>query len=108
MFYWKNSYFNSGAENFFKNLLNATETKIFYKKAEQPILSELIEIIKTIKSFKPDLILAVGGGTVLDYAKISNVIDIRPDLTELIVNYSCPFKKIYKVGCHTYYSRFWC
>ena len=89
----KNSFSNSGAENFFKNIFNDVNAKIFYKKSEQPIFDELIEIIKTIKSFKPDLILAVGGGTVLDYAKIANVVDIRPDLTKLIVNYSYPFKK---------------
>ena len=55
----------------------------------------MIEIIKEIRSYKPDLLLAVGGGTVIDYAKIANVIDIRSDLAELIVNYSFPFKKKY-------------
>ena len=76
-------------------MFNDVKVKIFYKKAELPKLDELIEIIQTIRSFKPDLILAVGGGTVLDYAKIANVIDIRPDLTKLIVNYSYPYEKKY-------------
>ena len=39
--------------------------------------------------------LAVGGGTVIDYAKIANVVELRNDLSELIVNYSYPFKKKY-------------
>ena len=90
----KKSFVNSGAENLLKNISNK-ELKLFYKKSEIPILEELIEIIKDIKNFKPDLFLAIGGGAVIDYAKIANVVDIRPDLAELIVNYTYPFKKKY-------------
>jgi alcohol dehydrogenase len=91
----KKSFATSGAENFFKELLNKKETKLFYKNLELPILDELIDIINAIKDFKPDLILAVGGGAVIDYAKIANVVDVRDDLADLIVNYSYPFKKKY-------------
>ena len=90
----KKSFVNSGAENLLKNISNK-EIKLFYKKSEIPILEELIEIINDIKNFKPDLFLAIGGGAVIDYAKIANVVDIRPDLAELIVNYTYPFKKKY-------------
>ena len=90
----KKSFVNSGAENLLKNISNK-EIKLFYKKSEIPILEELIEIIKDIKIFKPHLFLAIGGGAVIDYAKIANVVDIRPDLAELIVNYIYPFKKKY-------------
>ena len=91
----KKSFVTSGAEVFFKELLNKKETKLFYKISELPVLEELIRIIKDIKSFKPDLILAVGGGAVIDYAKIANVVDVRDDLADLIVNYSYPFTKKY-------------
>ena len=90
----KKSFVNSGAENLLKNISNK-EIKLFYKKSEIPILKELIEIIKDTKKFKPDLFLAIGGGAVIDYAKIANVVDIRSDLAELIVNYTYPFKKKY-------------
>ena len=90
----KKSFVNSGAENLLKNISNK-EIKLFYKKSEIPILEELIEIIKDIKNFKPVLFLAFGVGSVIDYAKIANVVDIRPDLAELIVNYTYPFKKKY-------------
>ena len=89
----KKSFVTSGAEIFFKELLNNKETKLFYKNSELPVLEELIKIIVDIKSFKPDLILAVGGGAVIDYAKIANLVDVRDDLADLIVNYSYPFKK---------------
>jgi len=91
----KKSFITSGAEIFFKELLNNKETRLFYKSSELPILEELIKIINDIKIFKPDLILAVGGGAVIDYAKIANVVDIRDDLADLIVNYSYPFKLKY-------------
>ena len=91
----KKSFATSGAENFFKESLNKKETKLFYKNSELPILEELIDIINAIKDFKPDLILAVGGGAVIDYAKIANVVEVRDDLADLIVNYSYPFKKKY-------------
>ena len=91
----KKSFITSGAENFFIESLRNKETKFFYKSSELPILEELIKIIDDIKSFNPDLILAVGGGAVIDYAKIANVVDVRDDLSELIVNYSYPFKKKY-------------
>jgi alcohol dehydrogenase len=89
----KKSFATSGAEIFFKALLNSKETKLFYKSSELPILEELIKIIKDIKNFKPDLILAVGGGAVIDYAKIANIVDVRDDLANLIINYSYPFTK---------------
>tara|TARA_B110000027_G_C16119469_1_gene302007 strand:- start:3652 stop:4755 length:1104 start_codon:yes stop_codon:yes gene_type:complete len=91
----KKSFITSGAEIFFKNIIKDKDIKLFYKNSELPILEELINIVKEIKNFKPDLILAVGGGAVIDYAKIANVVDIRPDLSELIVNYSYPFKHKY-------------
>ena len=91
----KKSFVTSGAENFFKKIIKDKDIKFFYKESEIPVLDELIKIIKEIRNFKPDLLLAVGGGTVIDYAKIANVIDLRDDLAKLIVSYSYPFKKKY-------------
>ena len=91
----KKSFVTSGAEELLKKIIIDKEIKLFYKKSELPILEELIEIINDIKNFKPDLILAVGGGAVIDYAKIANVVEVRNDLADLIVNYSYPFKKKY-------------
>ena len=91
----KKSFVTSGAEIFFKKLLSTKETKLFYKESEIPIIEELIKIIIDIKGFKPDLILAIGGGAVIDYAKIANTVDVRDDLVNLIINYSYPFIKKY-------------
>ena len=91
----KKSFATSGAEIFFKELLNRKDNRLFYKNSELPVLEELIDIISAIKNFKPDLILAIGGGAVIDYAKIANVVDVRDDLAELIINYNYPFKQKY-------------
>ena len=91
----KKSFITSGAKKFFKKDTNNKEIRFFYKNSDFPILEELIEIIKEIRNFEPNLILAVGGGAVIDHAKIANVVDVRPDLADLIVNYSYPFKKKY-------------
>jgi alcohol dehydrogenase class IV len=91
----KKSFVTSGADLLFSKFLNNKEAKLFYKNSELPVLEELIEIIIKIKNFKPDLIIAVGGGAVIDYAKIANVVDVRDDLKDLIVSYSYPFKEKY-------------
>ena len=91
----KKSFVISGVESFFKNLLIDKEIKFFYKVSEFPTLNELIKIILEIRKFKPDLILAIGGGTIIDYAKIANLVEYRDDLKGLIENYSYPFKKKY-------------
>mgnify|MGYP003953342741 CR=1 FL=1 len=82
----KKSFITSGAKNIFKEEIQNKEIKFFYKNSDLPILDELVGIINNIRNFKPDLILAIGGGAVIDYAKIANVVDIRSDLASLIIN----------------------
>ena len=91
----KKSFITSGSKNFFLNYLKNKKTKLFYKSSDFPILDELINIIKEVRHFKPDLLLAIGGGSVIDYAKIANLVEYREDLKDLIINYSYPFKKKY-------------
>ena len=91
--YGKNSFSTSGAQKFFNDILKNKSVKYFSKHYEIPKLDELVLIINEIKNFKPDLILAVGGGTIIDYAKIANIVDVRDDLSDLIISYSYPFKK---------------
>ena len=37
--------------------------------------------------------LAVGGGAVIDYLKMANILDNTENISDLIVNYNYPFKK---------------
>ena len=45
---------------------------ILYKKSEIPEIDELEYLIKKINIINPDLIIALGGGCVIDYAKLAN------------------------------------
>ena len=89
----KKSFVASGAKVYFKKILNNKNYKLYYKDSNIPIFKELIKITKDIRNFEPDLILAIGGGAIIDYAKMANVIEIRSNLSNLITNYSYPYKK---------------
>ncbi|MFL2889797.1 MAG: phosphonoacetaldehyde reductase [Pelagibacteraceae bacterium] len=82
------SYKTSGAEKLISNLLANQNTQYFYKKFSYPDLPELKQIISFIKKFSPEMIISVGGGSVLDYAKIANVLTDSSDLENEIVNSS--------------------
>jgi alcohol dehydrogenase class IV len=63
----------------FKSIIN-----IFFKKKEVPEINELILLIKKINIFNPDLIIALGGGCVIDYAKLANGLHNIKDLKKKI------------------------
>ena len=59
--------------------------KIFYKKREIPEISELKFLIKKINNINPDLIIALGGGCVIDYAKLANTLYDTKNLEKKII-----------------------
>ena len=69
----KNSYFKSDFDKLFKNQLNKIDNFTYFKKEYLPEVDELKDIIKKVKKFDPDILIAVGGGCALDYAKIVSV-----------------------------------
>ncbi len=73
----KNSYYKSGASKIFDNLLSNKKTKFYFKKESVPEFEELKKIINIIRENKPNLIIAIGGGAVIDYAKIANILSIQ-------------------------------
>lgn len=73
------SYTESGLKNFF-SIFSKKNIKIFFKKKNIPEYEELIIIINEINKFNPDLIIAAGGGSVIDYAKIANVLHVSDSL----------------------------
>jgi len=61
---------------FNQNVIKKINSKffIYFKdKTNFPVLNELLLICDKVKNFNPDLIIALGGGTVLDYAKLANI-----------------------------------
>ena len=87
----KNSFYKSGASNIFENLFKNKRVSFFFKKSSFPNISELKEIIMKCVTFRPDIIIAVGGGSVLDYAKMANVLRTSKNLDQEIKNSCCKF-----------------
>lgn len=61
---------------------------ILYKKNKIPQINELKFLIKKVNIIKPDLIIALGGGCALDYAKLVNGLHNIKDLEKKIRNNS--------------------
>ena len=89
----KKSFKESGAKIFFEKLLNNHKIQFYYKKYPYPDVEELKEIILYIKKFSPELIIAVGGGSVLDYAKVANVLFNSLNIEKEITNSTYSLKK---------------
>lgn len=89
----KNSFFLSGAKKILDKSANNKEFYFYLKKSKIPEINELKDIIFKLKGFDPDLILAIGGGSVLDYAKIANSIKYNENLELQIKKGECNIKK---------------
>ena len=87
------SYKLSGGKYILEKLLKKKIVEYFYKKSPYPEISELKKIIFSLKKFAPDLIIAIGGGSVLDYAKISNFLNESRNITNDIKNSKFYIKK---------------
>lgn len=88
-----NSFYKSGAEKIIKKILDVKKLSFFFKKKDFPEITELKLLINSIKKIKPDLIIALGGGCVLDYAKVANVFLDDENIERNIINSNFNFKK---------------
>ena len=79
-----NSFVNSGAKNLLKAYVEKKNVKIFLKKKSYGDITELLDAIRVLKNFKPNLIIAVGGGSVMDLAKCANTLYYIENLKENI------------------------
>lgn len=93
-----NSFYKSGIYKILNKEKVNKKIKFFFKKSKLPILSELKKIILSVEAFNPDLILAVGGGSVIDYAKIANVIKYTDCTSHNIIKSKLYLKKKTKLA----------
>ena len=82
----KKSFKLSGANKILEKKLINKITHFYYKNSPYPEIIELKKIIDSIQKFSPNLIIAVGGGSVIDYAKIANVLTNNVNLKKTIIN----------------------
>ena len=88
----QNSYVKSDAKKFLDPILKNKKAFVYLKKSYYTEFNELKKINNFMHKFQPNLIVAIGGGSVLDYAKIINVLKFSPNLKEEIKNSSYSFK----------------
>ena len=90
----KKSYIKSKANFFFSKVLKKKKYFVFYKKKLFTEIKELNYILNKLKEFKPNLILGVGGGVIIDYAKLSRFFYLSSSIEkkDLFKNYN-KFKK---------------
>ena len=93
----KNTYYKTGAKEKFRNILENKETFLYIKNSNLPDYRELKKIINFKNLVKPDFIVAIGGGCVMDYAKICSVINSQKNLREKIINSDVFYGKKVKV-----------
>ena len=73
----KGSYKKSGSEEKLIQYLDAAVIKRFFDFEPNPNIKDVLVGINIISSFKPDLVIAVGGGSVIDIAKLVNIFAVH-------------------------------
>lgn len=79
------SYADSGARDVLKPLLEKYESKHYSVTQLNPELSEIDKVIGLCARFKPDVVIAIGGGSVMDVAKAARFLAFQNEGSKNIV-----------------------
>lgn len=96
----KNSFKKSGASSFFLGVLNELNSHYYFKNKKLPEFYELKKIINIIDKIKPDVVIAIGGGSVLDYSKMSSSLS-KIEFKKNALKYKFRKKKIHLISVPT-------
>lgn len=79
------SYEICGAKNVLNSLLAGIEVKRHHDFEENPKFDDLMKGAGLIRDYNPDMVIAVGGGSVIDTAKLISVLPADTRLAEKII-----------------------
>ncbi len=74
----KQSFFKSGAFSAFTKATKGIETLHFNDFSANPKLTEAIDGIKLLRRFQADIVVAIGGGSVIDMGKLITLLSAQP------------------------------
>ena len=80
------SYLKSNIQSLVDPIIKNYSTKRFYGFDNNPKLRDVNKGIKLLKDFRPDIIISIGGGSVIDMGKLVNVLSQNTNSSELIRN----------------------
>ncbi|MDO8676875.1 MAG: phosphonoacetaldehyde reductase [Candidatus Azambacteria bacterium] len=89
------SFISSGAEKMFKKLLSSYEVTRFSDFSPNPKLEDVERGIGIFRKKKYDIVVAIGGGSVIDMAKLISILSVQDGLP---IDYISGRKKITKNG----------
>ncbi len=89
----KKSFKKSGAKALLSEYLKDKEIMRFSDFKTNPEMEDLKSGIEIFKSFKPEIVVAVGGGSVIDIAKLINIFSYQKFTPEKIINDKKNIKK---------------
>lgn len=90
----KNSYQSSGVKDILKNLLKGFKVTRFFDFENNPEITDVKKGIDIFKGRQYDIVIAVGGGSVIDMSKLINILSQQEGKCEdLILRESEIFKK---------------
>ena len=75
----KESFVLSGAQEKIKQILNNIEIIVFDDFEPNPKIEDVIKGIKLVRLKKPDLIVSIGGGSVIDMSKLIRILTPQSD-----------------------------
>lgn len=78
----KKSYVISGAQKYFQEIQKITDMFQFNSTFSLPVYEDVLKGVEVYKAFNPDLVVAVGGGSVMDMAKAINILACQDNIDD--------------------------
>ena len=75
--------FMDSVEELVKDLFKETDTEVLYVGtiSREPYISDLMELVPKVQTFAPDMIVGIGGGSVMDICKGLQIFYEYPEMT---------------------------